>query len=129
MLRVERDQEPGVLQRVSLPSPSSSLMIRALTLTGATMPPFLLLMRYNGELVPPEVAEELTSLQGLQLRTGDDSEAHLQNIPAGSYEFWPYRTKAEAASIVAAADALMAPIQVKVRTGENKIAVRFAGRQ
>jgi hypothetical protein len=128
ILRVERDQQPGLLQRVQLPPTSSSLLIRALTLTGATLPPFSLLMRYNGELVPPDVAEELTTLHGLQFMTGPDSEAHFQNLPVGSYEFWPYRTPNEAQSIMASADALMAPIQVKVRAGENKIAVRFAAK-
>jgi hypothetical protein len=127
MLRVAREQAPGRLQ-VHLPSTSSSLLIRALTTNGATMPPFSLLMRYDGELVPPAVAEELLVVQGLQLMTGADSEARLENIPSGSYEFWPYRTDDEAESIVASSAALLAPIQVNVRMGENKIAVKFAGR-
>lgn len=125
VLRVPRDQSQGRV-KVYLPGTSSSLLIRALTLTGGTMPPFALLMRYNGELVPPEVAEELTAVQGLQLMTGAGSEALLENIPSGSYEFWPYRTDDEAASLVASADALNAPIHVNVRVGENKIAVKFA---
>ena len=88
------------------------------------MPPFALLMRFNGELVPPAVADELPIL----LMTGPESEALLENIPSGSYEFWPYRTEDEAQSIVASAAALLAPIQVNVRMGENKIAVKFAGK-
>jgi hypothetical protein len=90
------------------------------------MPPFSLLMRYDGELVPPEVAEALSAMQGLQLMTGSGSEAHLQNIPSGSYEFWPYRTEDEAQSIAASADAHLPPIRVNVRVGENKIVVKFA---
>jgi hypothetical protein len=125
---VARDPVEGRLQ-VHLPRTSSSLLIRALTTSGATMPPFSLLMRYNGELVPPDVADELTTLQGLQLMTDPNSEAHLQNIPTGTYEFWPYRTESEAQSIMASADALIAPILVKVREGENQIAVKFAARR
>ncbi|HYK01622.1 MAG TPA: carboxypeptidase-like regulatory domain-containing protein [Thermoanaerobaculia bacterium] len=128
MLRVPRNDEKRRLQ-VFLPSSASSLLIRAQTTDGKTMPPFSLLMRYNGELVPTEVAEELTEVQGLQLATGPDSEAHLRNIPSGSYEFWPYRSEAEAESIVAAGSMFLAPIQVNVLTGENKIAVKFAGRR
>lgn len=127
MLRVSREGVKGRLA-VHLPPASSSLHIRASTTDGKAMPPFSLLMRYNGELVPVEVAEELTAVQGLQLMTGPDSEAHLRNIPSGSYEFWPYRSDAEVESIVAAGSAFVAPIQVNVRTGENKIAVRFARR-
>ncbi|HYC88608.1 MAG TPA: carboxypeptidase-like regulatory domain-containing protein [Thermoanaerobaculia bacterium] len=128
MMRVPRPDEKRRLQ-VYLPSSTSSLLIRAQTTDGGTMPPFSLLMRYNGELVPTEVAEELTEVQGLQLATGPDSQAHLRNIPSGSYEFWPYRSQAEAESIVAAGSTFLAPIQVNVLTGENKIAVKFASRR
>jgi hypothetical protein len=132
MMRVPRNVERGVDEnrrlQVFLPSTTSSLLIRAQTTDGKTMPPFSLLMRYNGELMPTEVAEELTEVQGLQLATGPDSEAHLRNIPSGSYEFWPYRSEAEAESIVAAGSTFLAPIQVNVRMGENKIAVKFASR-
>jgi len=127
VLRVARGVEKGRLQ-VHLPPTSSSLMIRALTLDGKPMPPFNLLMRFNGELVPPVVADELQALQGLRLMTGTDSEACLRNIPSGSYEFWPYRSASEVELIVAAGATLLAPIQVNVRVGENKIAVKFAKR-
>jgi hypothetical protein len=123
MLRVARDPEKGRL-KVYMPQTRSALLIRAQTTDGAAMPPFSLLMRYNGELVPPEVAEEMK----LQLLTGPGGEAHLHDIPGGSYELWPYRTDEEAQSIVASASALLAPIQVNVRTGDNEIAVKFAKR-
>jgi len=133
MMRVPRNEERGADDKrrlqVFVPSAASSLLIRAQTTDGKTMRPFSLLMRYNGELMPTAVAEELTEVQGLQLATGPDSEAHLRNIPSGSYEFWPYRTEAEAESIVAAGSTFLAPIQVNVRTGENKIAVKFASRR
>ncbi|HEX6083893.1 MAG TPA: carboxypeptidase-like regulatory domain-containing protein [Thermoanaerobaculia bacterium] len=127
ILRLPRDGTKGRLP-IYLPRSTSSLLIRARTTTGETMPPFSLLMRYNGELVPSEVVEELAAVQGLQLMTGPESEAHLQNIPSGSYEFWPYRTDDEAQSIVASADALLAPIHVNVRVGANEIAVKFAAK-
>lgn len=126
MMRVPRDEKRRL--EVYLPSSTSSLLIRAQTTEGKTLPPFSLLMRYDGEIMPTEVAEELTEVQGLQLATGPDSEAHLRNIPSGSYEFWPYRSQAEAESIVAAGSMYLAPIQVNVRMGENKIAVKFASR-
>lgn len=128
MIRAPRAEEKGRLQ-IYLPRSTSSLSIRARTTKDEALPPFSLLMRYNGELVPPEVAEELQDLQGLRLATGDDSEAHLANIPSGSYEFWPYRNEREAQAILDSAVALLAPIQVNVRTGENRIAVRFASRR
>jgi hypothetical protein len=65
MMRVPRDDAKCRLQ-VHLPTSTSSLLIRAQTTDGKTMPPFSLLMRYNGELVPTEVAEELGEIQGLR---------------------------------------------------------------
>jgi hypothetical protein len=126
MMRVPRNDEKRL--EVYLPSSTSSLLIRAQTTDGKMLPPFSLLMRYDGELMPTEVAEELAAVQGLELATGPDSEAHLHNIPSGSYEFWPYRTEAEAESIIAIGSTFGAPIEVDVRTGENKIAVKFASR-
>ncbi|HET8773668.1 MAG TPA: carboxypeptidase-like regulatory domain-containing protein [Thermoanaerobaculia bacterium] len=126
--RLSRDPQRGRV-RVYLPPASSSLLIRARTTDDREMPPFSLLMRYNGELMPAEVADELDEVQGLRLATGPAGEALLRNIPAGSYEFWPYRTEEEAQSIAAAADVTAAPIVVNVRTGENKIAVKFASRR
>ena len=126
--RVTRDAQRGRV-RVDLPRASSSLLIRARTIDGRTMPPFSLLMRYNGELMPAEVAEEIGEILGVRLATTAEGEALLEKIPAGSYEFWPYRTEEEAQSITAAADVTAAPIVVNVRTGENKIAVKFAARK
>jgi len=127
MMRVPRNDDQRRLQ-IDLP-PASSLRILAQRTDGTTMPPFSLLMRYDGELVPVEVAEQLTDMQGLQLTTGPDGEAHLHNIPSGTYEFWPYRTEEEAESIVAAGSMYLAPIEVNVVTGENKIAVKFTSRR
>jgi Carboxypeptidase regulatory-like domain len=126
MLRVSRDGDRGRL-RVYLPGTSSSLELRALTIDGRSMPPISLLMRFTGELVPTEVADELAAVQGLRLATGENSEARLHNIPSGSYEFWPYRTDEEVEAIVAAG-AMFPPIQVDVRSGENRIVVKFATR-
>ena len=125
--RVPREHGGGRL-KIYMPKPASSLLIKAQTTTGEAMSPFSLLMRYNGEIVPPEVGEELASRLGLQLMSNDLSEVLLQNIPSGSYEFWPYRTEEEAASILAMAYAVAGPIHVQVRTGENKIALKFAKR-
>lgn len=118
----------GERLRVDLPHPSSSLSIRARTTDGSQMPPFSLLMRYDGAIVPMEVLEELTAMQGLHFATGAGSDVKLDRIPGGSYEFWPYRTEEEAEAIVASGEGFAAPIRVNVREGKNTIAVRFAAR-
>jgi hypothetical protein len=118
-------QEPRVTVR--LPRAASSLRIRTSTTDGKAMPNFSLLMRYNGEVMPLEIADELSVVQGLQFAT-KESEAYLQNIPAGKYEFWSYRTKEEADSILAASSDVAPPIHVDVHGGENTIVVKFAAR-
>jgi hypothetical protein len=128
VMRVPRYEEKRRLE-VYVPSSVSSLLISAETVDGESLLPFSLLMRYNGELMPTEVAEVLAEVQGVRLATGADSAAHLRNIPTGSYEFWPYRTEEEAESIVAAGSMFLAPIQVDVESGENKVAVKFASRR
>jgi hypothetical protein len=114
--------------RVALPPASSSLLMRTRTSTGTDMPPFSLLMRYDGAVVPPEVADAFASTQGLNLAKGDGPDVRLEKIPSGSYEFWPYRTSEEAEDILSSADGVAAPIRIDVRTGENSVAVRFAVR-
>ncbi len=114
--------------RVGLPPASSSLLIRTRTSTGAEMPPFSLLMRFDGAVVPPEIAEALATAQGLHLEKGEGADVRLEKIPSGSYEFWPYRTSEEAEAILATADSIAAPIQIDVQTGDNSVAVQFAAR-
>ena len=115
-------------RRVTLPRPSSSLRIVTRTTEGKPLPSVELLMRVNGELIPPAVADELLEQQGLALRTDERGEALLRNLPPGSYEFWPYSGESEAEAIVETAASLLAPIVVNVKTGENTIAVNFRAR-
>jgi hypothetical protein len=125
-IRRLRTADEDVL-RVSVPSGSASLEIVMLTTEGAALPDVGLLMRYNGELIPPEVGREIERYLGVALHTDANGTTTLPHIPPGVYEFWPYRSEGEAASIVAAA--LAAPINVNVVTGPNKATVRFRRRQ
>jgi hypothetical protein len=117
--------EPVMLH---LPRAGSSLRIRARTTSGQPMPPFSLLLRYDGEIMPLAISEELSAVQGLHFSTDEASEAYLPNIPSGRYEFWPYRTPEEAEAILETSREVTPPIQVDVRGGENTIVVKFAAR-
>jgi len=112
--------------RVTLPPPSSSLRIVARSTDGAPMPGVELLMSFNGSVVPSAVARRIAVIQGLRLITNGDGEAVLRNIPAGWYQFWPYRGEDEASAILASA--VDAPIALNVKTGENTVAVDFQKR-
>lgn len=113
--------------RVELPRPASSLRIVTRSTDGAPLPDVELLMSFNGTVVPPVVARRIAVLQGLHLVTNAEGEAVLRNIPAGWYQFWPYRGDEEAAAILAASS-IEAPIALNVKTGENTVAVDFQKR-
>jgi hypothetical protein len=112
--------------RVAVPSAMSSLELTTLTTDGAALPEVGLVMRYNGELIPPAVANEMHRHQGFALGTDTNGTATFRAIPLGTYEFWPYRTEDEVAAIMASA--FEAPISVDVVTGPNKATVRFRKR-
>lgn len=111
--------------RVDVPPPGASLHIATLTTDGAAVPNVDLLVRFNGEIVPPDVLDQLARLQGISFETNESGIAHLQNLPLGTYEFWPYRSENEAESLLASASGFAAPIVVNAVTGENKVTVRF----
>jgi hypothetical protein len=125
---LERDSAEAII-RIAVPPPAAALEINTLTTLGAPVPEVALLMRYNGEVVPPAVAEELLKRQGNHLETDADGTTRLANIPTGTYEFWPYRTAEEVEAILVSSIAADAPITVNVLTGENKATVRFHTRQ
>jgi len=122
---VKAEEAPS---RITIPPPSSTLHIVTRTTEGKPLPNVALLMRANGELIPPAVSEEMEALQGLTLHTDEHGVALLRNLPPGSYEFWPYTGASEGEAIVETASNLLAPIVVNVKTGENSIAVNFRAR-
>jgi hypothetical protein len=87
------------------------------------MPEVAFVMRYNGEVVPQAVVRELGVLY-----TDGDGLARLPRVPPGFYEFWPYRTEHEMASILETADAVDPPIRLYAKVGENRVTVRFERR-
>lgn len=126
---VSMNDDTGGTLRLTVPPGSASLRIATKTAEGDQMPSLSLLMRYNGELLPPDVAHLFESQQGQALTTDESGEARLAHIPPGVYEFWPYRADSEAEAILASASTMAAPIIVNVVTGENEAVVRFKKRR
>jgi hypothetical protein len=114
--------------RVDVPAAAASLEVALLTTSGTPIPDISLLLRYNGELVPPDVARELERRQRLKFVSGSDGRVVFARVPRGVYELWPYGSEEEAEAIVASASALEAPANVQVVTGENRITMRFRSR-
>ena len=112
------------VHRIVIPPGEAKVDITA-TAGDAPLPGVSLLMRFNGELLTPQIARELRFLQRSSLRTGDDGRATLAQMPAGYYEFWPYQSEEEAAMLMESSVAMAAPIALYAAKGENHVRVRF----
>jgi len=113
---------------IRVPQPAATLRVATLTTTGAPLGDVSLLLRLNGEIIPPAVADELAKLNGTMLQTAEDGRALLDHMPEGTYEFWPYRGDQELDGWMETLSAMAAPITVKVVSGENTAQVRFKTR-
>jgi hypothetical protein len=122
------DQSSTATMRVTVPAADASLQVSALLDGGGGMPGVKLLMRMNGEMLPPEVARELERQQGAALITDENGVARLAAIPAGIYELWPYRSEREVEALMQTATFGAAPITVNVLTGDNSATIRFKKR-
>lgn len=110
---------------ISIPRPTASLLINALTVDGKALLDLGFIMRLNGEIIPPVIADEIEHRQGIHLSTGDDGSVRLDHISAGTYEFWPYRDQESIANILDSIGIGSAPVSVNVTPGENHATVRF----
>jgi hypothetical protein len=112
---------------IRVPEGSSSLRLELKSEAGEPFSDMILLMRIDGVVVPPAIARLLGS-RGFSLITNKEGSLSLERIPAGTYDFWPYRTTAEGQMLYETATEFPAPISLTVLTGENNATVRFQAR-
>lgn len=113
--------------RVRIPAAGAAIDLVAKTIEGTAVPEVAFMMRFNGEVVPVDVVREMQAHQGASLTTDDAGLARLPNVPPGFYEFWPFRTNAEANAILETA--FEPPIGFNARVGENRVTVRLEKRR
>lgn len=112
---------------VRVPPAASSLRLQLLTDTNEPLGDVSLLMRVNGEMIPPAVGRQF-ALRGFDLTTAEDGSVSLARIPSGTYEFWPYRGEAEGLMLYEIAGDMAAPITLNVKTGENEAKIKLRKR-
>ena len=115
-------------RRITIPAGSASLQIDALA-DDAPLTGISLLVRYNGTIIPPEVARILGAQQRTSFVTDTQGRVVLPRVAPGAYELWAYRSDEEAEALMASQSALAAPISLEVAPGKNRITVRFKARQ
>lgn len=127
-LAMERVDHGDETIRIRVPSAGASIDLVAKTTDGAVLHEVAFLMRFNGEIVPPEVVRQMQIVQGARLLTDDKGLARLPDVPPGYYEFWPFRTDDEVTAILDTAGAFDPPIRLNARIGENRVTVQFERR-
>lgn len=89
------------------------------------IPRVVLLIRYNGRLLPDVVLKAIGDLQGVRIWTGADGVLALDRLPTGLYEFWPVGSLAEMRAL-APSVGHDAPAKMIAAPGENIAVMTFA---
>lgn len=112
-------------ESVVVPDGNAILELHANTSTGKPIPHLRFVMRFDGEIIPPDVAEVLEIQRGIAAVTGVDGVARLERLPQGFFELWPIRKRDEAINIIAGGG-VAAPVQVALKEGLNLARITFA---
>jgi len=121
MVRLDRSQAPV---KIVVPPPSASLEVSLRTTTGEAIPHISLLLRYNGVVIPPSF-QKLMRRELFDPATNEEGRATLSRIPTGFWEAWPYNSEQEAEALMTTVSPVIAPINLNVVSGENRVAVRL----
>jgi hypothetical protein len=116
MPRTSQDSKP---LQVVVPAPSCALRVRIVDGDGKPAPAGLLI-RYNGEFVPPAILRFVTSESGGMGGTG---ETLLPRLPAGSYEVWALVSDEEELQLIGSAGTARQPVRVGLSSGEQVVTV------
>ena len=108
---------------VRLPPPATRIVLRAESASRTPIANVSVVMRYNGQLVPPAVVSELARVQGARPVSGADGRIVFDQMPAGSYEFWPASTRE--LSLIAMGAGPRAPVRLVAAPGENLAVMTF----
>jgi hypothetical protein len=114
-------------RRITVQAGSASLQVDALA-DDAPLTGISLLVRFNGTMIPPEVAQIIGTQQRASFVTDAQGRVVVPRIGPGRYELWAYRSDEEAEALMASQSALTAPIKLEVAPGENLVTIRFKAR-
>ncbi|HEX8151723.1 MAG TPA: carboxypeptidase-like regulatory domain-containing protein [Thermoanaerobaculia bacterium] len=121
-LAVRRIEPKSDALRIEVPAGEASIDVATLTTDGQPVSEISLLMRYDGEIVPPEVLR----FAKRNLVSDARGQIALRDVPPGTYEFWPYRSEQEANALIAAATAEKAPVVIEATAGSSRTTLRFS---
>lgn len=111
-------------QSIVVADGTATLELHASTTSGVPLPYVRFVMRFDGEMVPTEIAQTLELQREMSPVTGPDGIARIERLPPGFLELWPIRTADEESNILAVAGS--APVQVSLKDGLNVAKMTFA---
>jgi hypothetical protein len=115
---------PGASEvAVRIAPPTSRIVLRAESGSGAPIANLSVVVRFNGQFLPPELVAEFERVQGARARSGADGMIVFDHMPSGVYEFWPGTTR-EVAQLAAGAGP-RAPVRLVAAPGENVAVMTF----
>ena len=109
--------DPKPLQ-VVIPPPSCVLRVRSVAGDGKPFPARLLI-RYNGEFIPPVVLRNVT----LTMERDQTGETVLPRLPAGAYEIWALAGQEDEQQLIATVGSSRQPVRVGLSGGEQVVTV------
>lgn len=123
--RLASPRESAGEEQITVPEGDAALELQARTTSGEPLPHLHFLMRYNGEIIPPEVEEVLEMQRGVAATTDANGVVRIDRLPQGFWECWPVRNLDELRDVLAGGP-VAAPVQVSARYGLNVARMTFA---
>ncbi|HYC89958.1 MAG TPA: hypothetical protein VEO54_12155, partial [Thermoanaerobaculia bacterium] len=109
---------------IRLSRATSRIEIRAESESHQPIPNVAVVVRYNRQLLPREVVQELRRMQGARSSSRADGRIVFDHMPAGLYEFWPAGSAAEMRLLFAGAGP-QAPVTMHAVPGDNVAVLTF----
>ena len=122
--RIPRSNDEARPLQVIVAPATSALRVRSIR-DGEPVPAGLLI-RYDGELVPPAMLRFVTKSP---VGTYPSGEAVLPRLPAGSYEVWALAGQRDEEALIASNGALRAPVRTGLSGGEQVVEVTAPPRE
>ena len=124
-VQMHREGQPAEPLRVVIPPVAGEIHVRAIDPDDQPAPARILL-RYNGEFVPPAILRFVTS--GI-LSTNRSGDGVLARLPAGAYELWAVGSLADEQLVIASHGSVRPAARVGLSAGPSSVTVAAPKRE